>query len=122
MPESKGVDVRRELVDFHARHYRAPAMQLVVLGGHTLDELQAMVVDSFSGVAEGVAEEKEEEVSSGKEAGVMAGVLPKEVAAVAAAGMPFEECSLGRAFRIQPVKDVHRLQVTWQLREQLRCV
>ncbi|CAM9400370.1 unnamed protein product, partial [Ectocarpus sp. 4 AP-2014] len=43
-PQSKGVDVRQELVDFHAKHYRASAMQLVVQGGQTLDKLQALVL------------------------------------------------------------------------------
>lgn len=51
LPLSKGVDVRQELVDFHDRHYRASAMQLVVLGRQSLDELQQMVVTSFSDVA-----------------------------------------------------------------------
>ncbi|CAN0462922.1 unnamed protein product, partial [Scytosiphon promiscuus] len=30
---------------------------------------------------------------------------------------PFDAGALGRVFRVQPVKDVHRLHVTWQLRE-----
>ncbi|CAM9400298.1 unnamed protein product, partial [Ectocarpus sp. 4 AP-2014] len=47
------------------------------------------------------------------------GGLPEESAAVAAAGLPFDDAgALGRAFRVQPVKDVHRLHVTWQLVEQ----
>lgn len=84
-------------------------MQLVVLGGQTLDDLQKMVLDSFSNVAPAAP-------------GAGVGGLPAESAAVAAAGLPFAAESLGRVFRIQPVKDVHRLHLTWQLREQLRCV
>lgn len=108
-PLSKGVDVRQELIDFHAKHYRAPAMQLVVLGGQSLDELQALVVSSFSGVACG-----------GGGVGDGGGGLPEEAAALAAAGLPFDAGALGRVFRVQPVKDVHRLHVTWQLRENHR--
>lgn len=112
-PQSKGVDVRQELVDFHAKHYRAPLMQLVVLGGQSLDELQDLVVSSFSGVAAG-------EAAAGSGGG--AGGLPQQSAEVAAAGLPFDAASaLGRAFRVQPVRDLHRLHVTWQLGEQHRC-
>lgn len=115
-PQSKGVDVRQELVDFHAKHYRAPLMQLVVLGGQSLDDLQDLVVSSFSGVAAG-------EASAGGGGGGGAGGLPQQSAAVAAAGLPFDAASaLGRAFRVQPVRDLHRLHVTWQLGEQHRCV
>lgn len=117
LPQSKSIDVRQELVDFHDRHYRAPAMNLVVLGNHSLDELQEMVLSSFSEVAgEGKAGQK------GVSSGIAAGTLPKESAAVAAAGLPFDSSALGKAFRIQPVKDMHRLSVTWQLGEQNRCV
>ena len=117
-PLSKGVDVRQELVEFHAKHYRAPLMQLVVLGGQSLDELQDLVVSSFSGVAPGEAS-----AESGGEDGGGAGGLPQPSAAVAAAGLPFDAAgTLGRAFRVQPVRDLHRLHVTWQLGEQHRCV
>eukprot|EP00752_Nemacystus_decipiens_P004086 g3739.t1 len=107
-PRSKGVDVHQELVDFHAKHYRAPLMQLVVLGRQSLDELQGMVVSSFSGVAPG-----------GASAEIGRGGLPEPSAVVAAAGLPFHAAdALGRAFRVQPVRDLHRLHVTWQLGEQ----
>lgn len=127
-PQSKGVDVRQELIDFHAKHYCAPAMQLVVLGGQSLDELQDLVVESFSGVAAGgpsSAGSGGDGGGTGGGAGSGGGTtagLPAESAALAAAGLPFEASALGRAFRIQPVKDSHRLHVTWQLGEQHRCV
>ncbi|CAB1097976.1 unnamed protein product [Ectocarpus sp. CCAP 1310/34] len=118
-PQSKGVDVRQELVDFHAKHYRASAMQLVVQGGQTLDELQALVLSTFSGIAVAAAGGGDDVK---KKKGGGEGGLPEESATVAAAGLPFDDAgALGRAFRVQPVKDVHRLHVTWQLGEQHRC-
>lgn len=118
LPQSNGVDVRKELVKFHKDHYRASAMQLVVLGGQSLDELQDMVVGSFSEVsAETIGEH--EGVPGGDDQRGGKG-LPKEMTAVAMAGMPFDTSALGTAFRLQPVKDRHRLHVTWQIREQYR--
>ena len=83
-----------------------------------------MVVESFSAVSAGSGVQNQggggKEKSSGEE--VRAKELSRESAAVAAAGMPFDANALGKAFRLQPVKDVHRLHVTWQLREQHRYV
>ncbi|CAN0558548.1 unnamed protein product, partial [Laminaria digitata] len=112
-PKAKGSDVRQQLKEFHSRHYRAPAMQLVVLGGQSLDELQEMVVESFSGVASAAA-------TMAAAAAAAAAVVGSPSAVVAAAGLPFDSSALGRVFRIQPVNDIHRLNVTWQLGEQLR--
>ncbi|KAK9470594.1 Metalloenzyme, LuxS/M16 peptidase-like protein [Dipodascopsis tothii] len=50
-PEAKGIDVRAELLKFHAKYYSANVMKLVVLGRESLDELQAMAVEMFSAVA-----------------------------------------------------------------------
>ena len=127
-PEAKGIDVRQQLVEFHARHYRAPAMQLVVLGGQSLDELQEMVVESFSGVASAAAAAASATTAGGGEGtvaekdGFPGEMMASPSAVVAAAGLPFDSSSLGRAFRVQPVKDIHRLNVTWQLGEQHRYI
>lgn len=96
-------------------------MQLVVLGAQSLDELQAMVVRSFSAVAAGVpaGQRVSKPVAPMKDTTGLA-ELPPEAVAIAAAGMPFADSSLGKIYFIQPVKDVHRLHVTWQLEEQLR--
>ncbi len=50
VPHSKGVDVTSSLRDFHRRYYKAPLMQLCVLGTQSLDELQEMVCRLFSGM------------------------------------------------------------------------
>ncbi len=49
-PQSKGVDVAQSLIEFHQRYYKAPLMQLCVLGTQKLDELQEMVCRYFSGL------------------------------------------------------------------------
>jgi len=50
LPESRGIDVRQAFMDFHARHYSANRMKLVVLGREPLDILEAWVGDLFAGV------------------------------------------------------------------------
>lgn len=90
-------------------------MQLVLLGGQSLDELQEMALQSFSGVAAAGKDDGKGGVYSHMEGG-----LSRESAAVAAAGLPFDSGALGRVFRVQPVKDVHRLTISWQMREQHR--
>ncbi len=49
-PRKRGVEIRKEFMDFHAKHYSANRMKLVVLGRESLDELEDLVEDLFSGV------------------------------------------------------------------------
>jgi insulysin len=49
-PEARGVDMRAELTAFHAQHYSANLMSLVVLGQEPLDTLQAWVSESCAPV------------------------------------------------------------------------
>ncbi|ODA82847.1 hypothetical protein RJ55_01356 [Drechmeria coniospora] len=48
LPESQGVNVRDKFIEFHAKHYSANRMKLVVLGREPLDVLQKWVVELFS--------------------------------------------------------------------------
>jgi insulysin len=50
LPEARGLDVRKEFMDFHAKHYSANIMKLVVLGREPLDTLEEWVADLFAGV------------------------------------------------------------------------
>lgn len=50
IPESKGINVRQKFIDFHAKHYSANRMKLVVLGREPLDTLEAWVADLFAKV------------------------------------------------------------------------
>jgi insulysin len=50
VPLEKGIDVRKALVEFHAKYYSSNIMKLAVIGKESLDELQAMVLENFSAV------------------------------------------------------------------------
>ncbi|XP_066956310.1 insulin-degrading enzyme [Macrobrachium rosenbergii] len=50
LPKEKGINVRDHLLEFHNKWYSSNIMSLVVLGKESLDELQGMVIDLFSGV------------------------------------------------------------------------
>ncbi|GAA5862935.1 hypothetical protein JCM3774_006692 [Rhodotorula dairenensis] len=51
-PRSKGENVRERLIAWYRAHYSANLMNLVVLSSHSLDELAALVVREYSGVAD----------------------------------------------------------------------
>lgn len=50
LPEARGINVRDKFIEFHAKHYSANRMKLVVLGRESLDVLQKWVVELFSSV------------------------------------------------------------------------
>lgn len=50
-PTKAGIDVRAAVADWHARHYSANLMTAAVYGRHSLDELQQLAAEAFSGVA-----------------------------------------------------------------------
>ena len=49
-PRKRGVDVRKEFIEFHDKHYSANRMKLVVLGKESLNDLEAWVGELFAGV------------------------------------------------------------------------
>ena len=49
-PQEDGVDVRAHLLDFHSDYYSANNMRVCVVGKESLEELEMMVTDKFSGV------------------------------------------------------------------------
>ena len=49
-PRKRGVDIRKEFIEFHDKHYSANRMKLVVLGKESLDDLEAWVGELFAGV------------------------------------------------------------------------
>lgn len=59
LPKVNGIDVRKELLNFHQKWYSSNIMTMVVLGKESLDDLQEMVVPLFS-----VVEDKDVEVPS----------------------------------------------------------
>lgn len=49
-PRAAGLDIRDELLKFHAKYYSANMMKLVVLGRESTDQLTQWVIEKFSGV------------------------------------------------------------------------
>ena len=49
-PKNRGIDVRKEFMAFHDKHYSANRMKLVVLGKESLDMLEQWVGELFAGV------------------------------------------------------------------------
>ncbi|CAM1503436.1 Fc.00g082120.m01.CDS01 [Cosmosporella sp. VM-42] len=50
LPEARGINVREKFIEFHAKHYSANRMKLVLLGRESLDVLQKWAVELFSPV------------------------------------------------------------------------
>ncbi|XP_023639108.1 insulin-degrading enzyme-like 2 isoform X2 [Capsella rubella] len=49
-PETKGLDIRRELIKFYDEHYSANIMNLVVYGKENLDKTQGLVEELFQDI------------------------------------------------------------------------
>lgn len=50
IPEAEGINVRDKFMEFHAKHYSANRMKLVILGRESLDVLQNWTVEYFSDI------------------------------------------------------------------------
>ena len=49
-PLKKGIQIRDELLKFHAKHYSSNIMTLAVFGSQPVEKLKSLVVDKFSGI------------------------------------------------------------------------
>ena len=99
-PTVQGIDVRAELLKFHAQHYHASAMTLAVLGRENLDILEEWVTAMFANVP--CAEEQP----------VTEAVLGT---ADSLALDPYPERLLGVEFKIVPARELRTLQLLWPL-------
>jgi nardilysin len=102
-----GVDVVKELRTFYDMYYYAQNMRLVIIGGYSLDELQAMVVDKFSPIPA---------------APRVAPTLPivhnadhSCTSPLEKFGLPFPPSSLQQVYYMLPIKHCHSLFLTFQL-------
>jgi len=93
IPESKGLDVRKELLAFHERYYSANLMQLVVLGKQSLDELHGLVTKYFSSIPN------------------------KNLTAPVFPGKPFGSSSISKLLHVIPVKETRRVELNFPMRE-----
>uniref|UniRef100_A0A7S4JUU6 Insulin-degrading enzyme n=2 Tax=Odontella aurita TaxID=265563 RepID=A0A7S4JUU6_9STRA len=92
-PESKGVDTREALLDFHGKYYSSNVMRLCVLGTQPVEELRDMVEGLFNDV---------------KDKGIDPPAFP---------GTPYPPSSLGRRLSVVPVREKRELELTFPLRE-----
>lgn len=115
IPDKNGVNLMEELRKFYNQHYYAANMRLVVMGAYALDTLQDRVVRYFSNVPP-----EPREVSPIQAKRTNKGTWNEKLhSAIADFGMPFQSASLGKIYRVVPVKDSHSLNITWQLPQQL---
>lgn len=111
IPEANGVDVIGEIRKFYRQYYYASNMTLVVIGAYSLDELQAKVVECFTDVPALPREPSPLQLVV-KDEGTFERVVDSPIKSF---GMPFDPSTLGRLYRIIPVRDKHSLTITWQL-------
>ncbi|CAG9861187.1 unnamed protein product [Phyllotreta striolata] len=89
IPKEKGIDVRKQLLEFHNKWYSSNIMSLAVLGKESLDELEDMVVELFSNVEN------------------------KNVEAPVWLEHPFSEDQFRTKVYVSPVKDVRNLNIVF---------
>ena len=110
IPEKNDVNLSSELKTFYDQFYYAQNMRLVVIGAYSLDELQSQVVKKFSGVPALPREPSPLNIQ------LEDAVTWNETShsPIEDFGMPLDP-SLGKIYRIVPVKEKHNLTITWQL-------
>jgi len=106
-PESKGVDVMKELRDFYHTHYYAQNMRLVVIAGYELDEIQRRVVQHFQDVPANPRIGSDPINTNNVERSGITNLHPYK--------LPFHPSSLTKLYRILPVRHHHTLTLTWQI-------
>ena len=100
-------DARERLLQFYDDHYTSDAMRLVVLGKHSLDELEDWVADKFSNIRAPSAGRRNQEArarlaSTGDPWLMYPKVTPKAL-----------EKNEINAFRVLPVKDIRKFYMLW---------
>ncbi|KDO49706.1 hypothetical protein CISIN_1g0017302mg, partial [Citrus sinensis] len=86
----KGINLQEQIMKLYMNYYQGGLMKLVVIGGEPLDTLQSWVVELFANVRKG----------------------PQIKPQFTVEGTIWKACKL---FRLEAVKDVHILDLTWTL-------
>ncbi|XP_065207037.1 insulin-degrading enzyme [Planococcus citri] len=89
IPKSKGIEIRKKLLDFHNTWYSANIMCLAVLGRESLDELENLVSNLFDDVNN------------------------KDVECPIYNDHPYGSEQLKRKFYVVPVKDIRSLKISF---------
>ncbi|KAA8543659.1 hypothetical protein F0562_021595 [Nyssa sinensis] len=86
----KGINLREQILKLYRDNYHGGLMKLVVIGGEPLDVLESWVMELFSNVRKGPQVEPE-------------------------AGAEVPIWKAGKLYRLEAVKDVHILNLSWTL-------
>ncbi|KAJ3326456.1 Insulinase (Peptidase M16) [Blyttiomyces sp. JEL0837] len=100
IPESKGIDIRKVLLDFHSKYYSSNIMKMVVVGKESIDQLATWVVEKTAAI---------------KNLNIPVPNFP---------GHPLSKPFLETEILIKPVKDLRNLEIVFPLPElalQYRC-
>ena len=84
--------IREDLLKFHDEHYSSNIMNLVMVGRHSLDDLEKLAVENFTDIADKNVKLRD---------------FSQEVV--------YDETSLGHVFKIVPNKNIKRLKLLWNL-------
>ena len=84
--------IREDLLKFHDQYYSSNIMSLVMVGKHSLEELEKLAVENFSEVVNKDVKLKD---------------FSKEVV--------YDETSQGHIFKVVPNKNIKRLKLLWNL-------
>ncbi|KAG8371571.1 hypothetical protein BUALT_Bualt13G0101800 [Buddleja alternifolia] len=87
-----GINLRDQILKLYNDHYYGGSMKLVVIGGETLEVLESWVLELFSNVKKGLGLPTKPETGSG-----------------------VRIWRAGKLYRLEAVKDVHILDLSWTL-------
>ena len=104
-PESKVVNVIKQLREFYRTHYYAQNMRLVVLAGYELDEIQRRVVQHFKDVPANPRIDSDPTNTHNL----------RQITHLYPYTLPFHPSSLTKLYRIVPIWNHHSLMLTWQI-------
>jgi insulysin len=84
--------IREDLLKFHDQHYSSNIMNLVMVGRHSIEDLEKLAVENFTDIVDKNVELRD--------------FTPEIV---------YDETSMGHVFKIVPNKNIKRLKVLWNL-------
>lgn len=94
VPMRDGIDVHTALRSFFEEHYSPEVMTLAVQSRHSLDELEQMINEIFSAIPK-------------RKASTKLATIP--------CGDPFPLEQFTKLYKVQPVRKVNKLSITWTL-------
>ena len=102
VPASLGIDLRDELLKFHAEYYSASIATVAILGKQTLDQLEDLVRTTFSPIP-----------STGRTRPVH--VPSGVVDPLNTARLPFGDNGVGQWFSVVPVRDIRKVTLKFPI-------